>query len=334
MRDTINWGFVSTGDMAAAMARAFEFQEGSRILSVCSRSAERARAFAAEHGIERHHGDMDRFLSDDEVDVVYVASTANAHFPQVMAALEAGRHVVCEKPLTLTAEQARVCRNEAESRGLFLMEAVWMRFFPLMDRLRDLLASGEIGEPRHVAADFFLDIRDSGHRLLDPEKAGGALLDLGLYPLNLARMVLGPTEDIRGHARLGDSGVDILDTMSVRATGGGSASLGCGLVGAKPMEAVLTGSDGCVKIHDIFFRPDSMTLQYGRPESEFIRMPYLGNGYPHEILHVEECLRSGLTDSPLMPMEETVDVLSLMDAFRGACGIRFPQSDESTEYRP
>jgi len=327
----LNWGLVSTGEMAGNFAEALRRAEHSRPLAVCSRSGDRASVFAGAHGIERAYHGLPALLDDDDIDVVYIASPHNAHYRQILAALAAGRHVVCEKPMVLNAAQAGRCAAAAAERSLFLMEAVWMRFLPAIVELRRFLETGGIGMPRLVCAGFCIRVDDAAHRLLNRSFAGGALLDLGLYPLSLAQMVLGPLSGVAGHAELGQDGIDVLDTLSVQSSRGGQASLNCGLQGFAPREATIVGSRGCVRIPEIFFRPDRLVVDYGTEKEQPRLFPFDGSGYIHEIRHVEECLGEGRLQSPVMPLDDTINVLSIMDSFRDICGIRYDEEDESLD---
>ena len=325
MKDIINWGIVSTGEMAGNMTKAFGAQEECRALAVCSRDGDRAAAFAAEHGIPRHYEGLESMAADPDIDVVYIASPLPEHHRHILTALDAGKNVVCEKPMTESAAQARECARIASDKRLFLMEGLWMRFFPAMADLRRRIADGFLGSIRYVGADFCIHVTDPGHRLLDRRQGGGALMDLGVYPLSLAQMVLGRLEGAMGFTEFGGNGVDVAGAYSLRAEGGGVGGMTCGLVGYRPREATVTGTRGTARIHNIFFRPDSITYRYGEAGETTEHYPYLGNGYAHEILHVAECLRNGLVESPVMPLEQTVNVLDITDRIRR----RWPERDES-----
>ncbi|MDF1567485.1 MAG: Gfo/Idh/MocA family oxidoreductase [Spirochaetaceae bacterium] len=328
--EKLNWGILSTGEMAGNMAAAFSFQSRARLHSVVSRSLERAAAFGARHRIERQFSDLNTFLSDPDLDVVYIASPQSEHFTEILSSLEAGKHVVCEKPLAINAMQARRCADEAKRRGLFLMEAMWMRFFPAMSELLEAFDTGLIGKPYMVGADFCINGPAAGHRLLNPALAGGALLDLGIYPISLTQWVLGEIRNAAGYAQIGESGVDVQDAFTVQCRDGGMGVLACGLTGYKPREAYITGTAGCIKIENIFFRPRAVTYRYGTPDAETVERPFLGNGYPHEIIHVCESIGNGLDESPVMPMADTINALETMDMLRLQWKLRFPQED--TEY--
>jgi predicted dehydrogenase len=196
------WGIAATGGIAASFAQALHETEGAELVAVCSRTQDRADAFAREHGIPRAHGSYEALAEDPEVDVVYVATPHSRHCNDAIRYLEAGKHVLCEKPLAVDQREAARMVATARANDRFLMEAIWSRFLPAYRELGRILAEGRIGEVRLVEADFGFAARfDPEHRLFAPELAGGAMLDLGIYPVQLAHLVLGPPDVVRavGH---------------------------------------------------------------------------------------------------------------------------------------
>jgi predicted dehydrogenase len=322
----IRWGILATGNVASSMAQALSQTPDAEIVAVASRSQETADRFGERWGIGRRYDSYHRLAEDTEVDVVYVATPHSQHHANVLACLHAGKHVLCEKPLTLNAGQAAECIDLARRRSLFLMEAMWMRFFPAMQQVRDWLRQDVIGPVRLVQADFCLRIPfDPQHRLYSLALGGGALLDMGVYPLSLASMVLGIPQRTQGHAVIGPTGVDELDAVVLGYEGGATAALMCSMTIYKPREAFIVGSQGYIKVHDVFFRPHRLTLHLAGGEPQTSDHPYTGNGYRHEIDEVHACLRAGRTESELMPLDETLGLLRLMDRLRADWGIRYPE---------
>ena len=321
---TYRWGILGTGNIANALARALTDAPDAALVAVASRTQQRADAFGQKWRIPRRHAGYAALAQDDEVDIVYIATPHSEHAANMRLCLAAGKHVLCEKAFTLNARQAQEMVALARANSLFLMEAMWMRFFPAMARVRRWLRDGAIGEPRLLTADFCVELPyDPQGRIFNPALGGGALLDLGIYPLSLASMILGEPDSFRTYAHLGATGVDELDAITLiypRAT----AQLSCSMRIHKPREAFIVGSGGYIKIHDIFFRPLGLTLQRTGREAETVVVPYESNGYIHEVEEVHACLRAGKTESATMPLDETVALLRLMDALRARWGVVYP----------
>lgn len=319
------WGIIATGNIAASMAEALGYVRDAELLAVASRSLDSANAFGEKWGAPHRYGSYGELMADPDVDIVYVATPHSSHHENVMAALAAGKHVLCEKPLTLNAAQAAECVAFARERSLFLMEAVWMRFFPVMARVRDLVADGVIGDIEIVQADFCRLVPfDPSHRLYDPRLGGGALLDLGIYPLSFAMMLLGRPTQIHGEARLGATGVDESNALTLTFPGGALAQLTSSFRGTKPYEACVVGSRGRIEVRHPFFCPERMTVHRDDAELEDLVLPARGNGYVHEVEEVHRCLQSGLVESSVMPLDETVAAMALMDSLRLQWGVSYP----------
>lgn len=327
----IRWGIMATGAIAHALARAILDTPGGTLAAVASRNRERAAAFAGQYGADRAYGSYRELAKDDDLDVIYIATPHSEHAANMRMCLENGRHVLCEKAFTLNAAEARACIDLARERDRFLMEAMWMRFFPAMAEVRRRLAAKEIGEVRLVQADFCIDLPyDSAHRLYNPDLGGGALLDLGIYPLSLATMVLGLPDAVNGHAHLSPTGVDELDTITLTYARGASAQLTCSMRLNRPREAFLVGSDGYIQIHDLFFRPTQLTVYRHGRDPEDIHLPFKSNGYRHEVEEVQRCLREGRRESAIMPLDETLALMAIMDRLRRAWGVAYPGEAPAT----
>jgi predicted dehydrogenase len=324
------WGILATGNIAASMAQALSGVPEAQLVAVASRSGARADAFGERWGIPRRHAGYEALVADEEVDIVYIATPHSHHYENMLLCLNAGKHVLCEKAFTLNAAQASECINLARSKKLFLMEAMWMRFIPAMARLREWVEAGLLGEVRLVQADFCIDVPfDPDHRLYDPVLGGGALLDLGIYPLSFTTMLLGQPDEVRSHAHLSPTGVDELDALTLIYERGATANMMCSMRLARPREAMVAGTKGYVKLHEIFFRPHRLTLHLKGREPERIDLSYRGNGYVHEVEEVHSCLRECRSESAIMPLDETLALMALMDRFRAAWGVVYPA--ESTE---
>lgn len=325
--ETITWGILSTGLMATAFVEDLKLLPDARVAAVGSRSPEAARRFAERHDIPTAHGDWAALAADPEVDVVYVATPHSAHDTATALCLAAGKAVLCEKPFTLNLGQARSLVLTARERGLFLMEAMWTYCNPVIRRMLELIADGAIGEVRSVHADFgFVAPSDPRHRLRDPEQGGGALLDLGVYPISLAHLVLGPPDEVTAWAKLTADGVDENTGVLLGYDSGALAALSCSLVADHATAAVVSGTAGRIVLPRMFFRAERLVLhRTGRDPEEFHPPLTAGQGYTHEAIEVMRCLREGLIESPWVPLAGSLAVMATLDRVREHIGVRYPQ---------
>jgi len=293
---------------------------GGQFDSVAYRDA--LKQFAATHGIPTAHGSWRALAEDPEVDVVYVATPHSGHVAATMTVLDAGKAALTEKPVALDAAQATGLFDAARERNLFLMEAMWTRFNPVVRRAQELVAAGAIGRVTSVSADFgFLAPDDETHRLHARALGGGALLDLGIYPATIAHLFLGPPDEIRAWADLGPQGTDRNTAMILGYASGALASLTCSLVSATPWLAVVAGTDGRIELPSVMC-PQHLTLHRGE-STEVIDLSYRGKGYHFEAAEVNRCLREGLTESPTMPHAESLAVLTTLDRVRAQIGVSY-----------
>ncbi|MGW2642475.1 Gfo/Idh/MocA family protein [Streptomyces sp. NPDC001348] len=345
---SVRWGILATGGIAAAFAADLVDLPDAELVAVASRSEESARAFAERFGIPRAYGDWESLAKDGDIDVVYVATPHSAHRVAAGLCLEAGRHVLCEKPFTLNLREAGELVELARGRGRFLMEAMWMYCNPLVRRLKALVDDGAIGEVRTVQADFGLaghllpEARNGelppAHRLRDPALGGGALLDLGVYPVSFAHLLLGEPSDVTARATLSAEGVDLQTGALLGWESGALASVHCSIVGGTSVSASVTGSRGRIDIPDGFFHPDRFVLHRdGRAPEEFAADPADGprSSLRHEAKEVMRALRAGETESPLVPLDGTLAVMRTLDAVRERIGVRYPgELEEGASYVP
>jgi len=326
--ESVRWGILATGGIAAAFTADLVDLPDAEVVAVASRTEASAKAFAERFGIERAYGDWGALAEDADVDVVYVATPHSAHRAAAGLCLEAGRNVLCEKAFTLNAREAQELVALARARGSFLMEAMWMYCNPLVRRLKELVDGGAIGEVRHVQADFGLaGPFPPTHRLRDPRQGGGALLDLGVYPVSFAHLLLGEPSDIVARAALSDEGVDLQTGALLSWESGALASVHCSIVGGTATSASVTGSQGRIDIPYGFFFPDRFVLHRdGRDPEEFTADPADGprNSLRHEAREVMRALRAGERESALVPLEGTLAVMRTLDAIRDRIGVRYP----------
>lgn len=325
MNSPIRWGILGTGLIAAELAAALKTMPGAQIAAVGSRSAASADAFADRFGIPRRHASYRALADDPDVDIVYVATPHTQHAENALMCLNAGKAVFCEKPFTVNAKEAEEVIRVARGRGLFLMEAMCTRHMPIVREAKRLIEEGAIGDVRMMHGDFGMRT-DFGpeHRLMNPSLAGGVLLDVGIYPVSLASFILGPIEGVAATAFLGRTGVDYQIAVSLKHRGGGIATASASLEVESPLEAVIMGTKGRIRIHRNAYKSDSLTLIRDGDEPQVIRLPFDGNGYQFELADAMQCLREGKTESGLMPLEETLSLMRTLDTIRGQIGLRYP----------
>jgi predicted dehydrogenase len=325
----LRWGILAPGEIAGDFVSALHAHTDQLVVAVGSRDAERAAAFAAAHGIERAYGGYEAAVADPAVDVVYVAAPHSEHVRLALLAIEAGKHVLVEKPLALTADQGRRIADAARRAGVFAMEAMWTRYLPQSDILRQLLAAGDLGEVRLVTADFAGGpVQGDGGRMLDPALGGGALLDLGVYVVSFASAVLGPADAVTVRGSLGPTGVDLQASLVLEYAGGAQALLVSGLTARTPWTATVAGSAARVEVASPFWAASGLrvvaadggvlaewTDPYGRPWRE---------GLCYQAAALARSVAEGRTESPLHPLDEAVAVLATIDEARHALGYADP----------
>jgi predicted dehydrogenase len=318
------WGILATGHIAGCFAEDLRLVPGAELVAVGSRTPEAARLFADKHGAKRAYGSWAELAADDEVDVVYVATPHAAHHEATMTCLAAGRAVLVEKPFTLDRAGSAELVEAARARGVFLMEAMWMRTNPLVLRVAELIADGAVGEVTSVQADFgVVGPFPPESRMRARALGGGALLDLGVYPVALAHLLLGVPQHVRAWAKLGPEGVDENTGMIFGYDSGAVATLSCGMIGETPVVASITGTAGRIDLPTPFFRPPSATLLRAGREPETIPADLTGGGYQYEAAEVQRCLAEGLTESPLVPHATTLEVMGLLDTVREQIGVHY-----------
>jgi predicted dehydrogenase len=310
---TVRWGILGTGGIARTFTEDL-LVLGHEVAAVGSRAAHTAEAFAGRYDIPRAYGSYAELAADDKVDVVYVATPHNVHHSAARTCLEAGRAVLVEKPFTTTAADAEDLVALARERDLFAMEAMWTRFNPLVARVRELVADGAIGDVKAVYADFSENFPfEASHRLWAPDLAGGALFDLGIYPVSFAWMLLGRPDTIQAVTTPAPTGVDANTGILFGYDSGAVALLHCGFLAKTPQTATITGTTGWIQMAGPFWHPDAMTLYRDGAEPEPYRIKVTGHGYTYQAEEVARCIEAGLTESPVMPLGESVAILRALD---------------------
>jgi predicted dehydrogenase len=321
----IRWGILGAGGIAGKLAADLVRTPGNSLAAVGARQAERAADFAARFGAPRSYGSYRELVSDPELDVVYIATTHPGHHEQALMAIEAGKAVLIEKPVCLNAADAREVFAAAAAAGVFAMEAMWMRTNPLIRKAQELVAESAIGELVSVRVDMGLGRPfDPAHRLYDLANGGGALLDLGIYPVTFGWMFLGPPQTVAVTGSLAPTGSDATVALQWGYPDGRDAQLWCSAPVKAPFRALVVGTEGWIGTEGRFYRPSGLTVVTGDAENR-LEDPLSGtNGYGPEIEEVARCLRAGLTESPLIPAADTIAILELLDGARAELGVRYP----------
>jgi predicted dehydrogenase len=360
----IRWGILGTGNIASSFAEGLKALPDAELVGVGSRTQAGATAFAARFGVPKAYGTYRELAEAADVDVVYIATPNSRHKEDCLLCIDAGKAVLCEKPFAMNAADAQEIIDRARGRGVFFMEAMWMRFIPLVQKAREILRRGDIGKPCLLLADFGYPIeRDPKNRFLNLELGGGSLLDRGIYPLSLAYFLFGEPVGIAGQAAIGPTGVDEQSSVLLKFAGGSQAVLTSTMNAFGTNLATIVGTHGQIELAAPFFKterisvtkfpvPDSRAAAAspvpptspGSPLRRILRrgkrfayramgrradqvtyaVPLEGNGFNYEAAEVGRCLREGLLESPTMMGEESVRIIKAMDALRAQWGIVYP----------
>jgi predicted dehydrogenase len=353
----VRWGILGTGMVAKQVASCFEWAENASLVAVGSRSEETAKAFATTYNIPKAYSSYEEMLNDDDIDVIYIATPHHRHKDDCLTSFNHNKAVMCEKPFSLDLEEAREIVKAAQDKGIFCMEAMWARFFPLLHEVKRRIDAGEIGEVISLTADFgYPTPYDPDNRFFNLKKGGGALLDRGVYLLSLAQFLLGKHESITSVADIGKTGVDETSSYLLQYASGAVANLSATLMGYGTNEAIINGSKGSIRLHAPFFQPSNISVsnkvskqplptspgpmpKVGKINQRIRRMvmpkidkmtgakliskPYPSVGYQFEISEVSRCIQAGLTESKMMPLDDTLDVMDTMDEIRQQLGLTF-----------
>ncbi|MEV6151474.1 Gfo/Idh/MocA family oxidoreductase [Nonomuraea sp. NPDC052129] len=319
---SLRWGLVGPGWIAGEFAKALRAHTAQRVVAVSSRSADRAAAFAAEHGIKVALGSTEQLVTHPEVDVVYIATPQSEHLSIGLAAIAAGKHVLIEKPITVSAAEARTLADAARAAGVLVMEAMWSRYLPQTSVIRKLLADGVLGEVRVVLADHGQAITaDPQHRLYRPELGGGALLDLGIYPVQFSSMVLGAPTRVVAVGGMTKTGVDAYSTLVLTHEGDAQSTLYSSILARTSMTAVIAGSAATISVDGSFYTPTSFTLADSNPFAPVLTWSdptdlKLFAGLSWEATALARFVGEGRTESPVHTLDETVSILDTIDQAR------------------
>lgn len=323
----VRWGIIGCGAIAQTFANSLHALDRGSLVAGASRTPDRAKQFADRYGLERHYPDYQSLVDDPEVDAVYIATTHNFHFENTKLCLEHGKHVLCEKPLTVNARQAAELMALAREKNRFLMEGLWTRFLPSILKLRQLVAGGEIGVVQSVYANFCLGKNVAAeHRLRNIELAGGALLDLGIYPISMADIVFNERPDrVMSSAKMDpETGVDEHSCYLFEYDDGRRAVLSASYSQSAPVEALVCGSGGFIRLPH-FLGARELHIHRTDESPEVLEFPYPeGENFKYEIAHAMDCIANGKTESDIIPLSKTLEVMETMDTLRTEWGLCYP----------
>lgn len=322
--DEFRWGILGTGGIARDFANDLRLLDGHSVTAVGSRTQDAANRFASDFPGAIAFGSYEELVAAD-VDAIYVATPHTFHAENSLLALNAGKPVLCEKPFTINADQARAVVSLAQSKKLPLLEAIWTRFLPHIAEIGRIIESGVLGEIHTVTADHgqFLP-RNKHPRLWEPELGGGALLDLGIYPITLAHLVLGSPVKVTSDITKTDEGVDLQTSMIFHYSSGAHAILTCTMANRTAITATIAGSRARIEIDSSFYAPTSMRVITTSGEVTEYPNTYIGHGLREEAAEFARMVRSGEIESPLMPHQRTIEIMELMDSIRATHGVRYP----------
>ncbi len=321
----IKWGILGCGNIAHNFATALKTCENAKLEAIASKTKGKAQKFSKKFHIKTYFENYEDLINKTDVDVIYIATTNNYHYENALLCLNNGINVLCEKPFTLNTSQADKLIKTSIKKELFLMEAMWTRFFPCIRELRKILRNNIIGDIFHLKADFGINTKDHQiERLINPKLGGGALLDLGIYTLSFAKMIFNCTPlIIKGSALLGKTGVDEFSQYFFQYGNNQTALCASSFIFELPHYAFIYGDKGYIEIPD-FFHPSEMTININKTQKKRIYMPYTSNGYNYEIIEVMDCLNNEKIESSIMPLSDTLEIMKIMDNLRAQWGLKYP----------
>lgn len=318
------WGILSTGGIAQAFSKDLSLLEDHTVAAVGSRNLASAEKFAHQYPGAEPFGSYEELVSAD-VDAIYIGTPHPMHYENALLAMQAGKPVLCEKAFTINAEQARTLVQYSREHSIPLMEAMWTRFLPHIAQIKEIIAAGTLGEIHTVVADHGQYIPyDRAPRLWEPDLGGGALLDLGIYPITIADIVLGSPKSAHAHATLTDKGVDLQTTMGFEYANGAHALLTCTMAARTAVTAVISGDLARIEIDGSFYSPNSFRVISRDGDITEYPSTYIGHGLKEEAREFARIVRAGEIESPLMTHNKSIEIMELMDHIRSQIGVRYP----------
>lgn len=319
-----HWGIIGAGHIARKFAKALSAAPGARLHAIASQDIQRAEAYAEECNVPHAVGSHEEILDIPEIDIVYIATTHNFHHRDSKLCLEAGLPVLCEKPFTLRLDELEDLVDIARRKKLFLMEAMWTRFLPTIDKVLELIREDKLGKIQVVRADFGMHREfDPEHRLFNKALGGGSLMDIGVYPLFLALLLNGMPEEMNAVGHFGLTGVDESCVMNLKHPNGVVSGLQTTFLSNTPCEAEIFGEKGSIKINSKWYAPSSVTFHPRKGQEQEFKFEYLGNGYHLEAIEAMECLRKGMTESKKLPLSFSLDLMRLVEKVKNEINLEY-----------
>ncbi|WP_077341709.1 Gfo/Idh/MocA family protein [Pseudocolwellia agarivorans] len=314
----IKWGLIGCGNIAHQFAQSLGKINSGTLCAVASNTPNKAESFAKKYKVDKFYTNYDDLVNDKNIDAVYIATPHNFHYENAKLCIAHNKHVLCEKPITINAKQLLELMSLAEAKSLFLMEAVWTRFLPAIEKLQSLITEGIIGEIDTLKAHFSITGNfGPSHRLMNKELAGGALLDLGIYPITFANLVFGkhPTH-IKSSAVIGETGIDESSFYLFEYEKGQRAVLSSSIKDHSPTEAIICGSKGYIRVPE-FLGAREIHIHLPEQTTRVINFPRAEEeNFVYEIEHANKCISSNLTQSPVLPLSESLAIIETMDTLR------------------
>lgn len=322
---TLKWGIIGAGNIANSFARDLKLSKNSNIVAVTSKNIGSATQFANMFGVANVYPNIDALIADKQVDIIYIATPHNLHFEHSMKALKAGIHVLCEKPVSVGLAQLEIMQQTAKENKCFLMEAMWSRFLPAFVALEAMIKQGLIGDIKTINAQFGYNAPfDATSRIYDLNFAGGALMDIGIYPLSLAYWLLGMPDTIQSNAVIGRSGVDEVSAYQLNYKQGAIANLHSSIVANADHNAVITGTKGYVILHANWWEMQRFTFYPNEGPAQVFEFENIGIGYYHEIIAVETAVKNCQLECPLWTLGDSINICKMMDEMRNVWGLKYP----------
>jgi predicted dehydrogenase len=324
MKKNYRWGILGAGKIADKFCTALDYVDGADVYAVASRDIENAKAYAAKYHAAKYYGNYKDLMEDEAVDIIYIATPHVFHFEQAMACLQHKKNVVCEKPMTLTCHQTSALVNAAKENAVFLMEAMWTSCMPFLEKIQSLIKQDVIGIPQYVAADFgFFTPFNEESRLFNKLLGGGSLMDVGIYPIFLATIILGEPSQLKTIAKITSTGVDEYCNTVLQYANGATAHLVSSIGFNTAIEAEISGAKGRIVIQNPWFKATDFRMELNDGTIEKFSMPHQSNGFEHEIREVMHCLDNGLLQSTKMPHQLSLSISKIMEEILKQAGVKY-----------